>query len=164
MFWVGLGGGTGGGRPEWSDRAASDAFAVQPSPLVRASARLVVDFVTYRFGAGSMPSFASGPALPATATLWVLFIVLSSFAVFRDRRVKAADNHFGGFPRCGNSAASTVPAAFVAGALYLASPSGSWLTCLFHSHVIHPVRVVAPAVALTCRCSRSWRARLSSCW
>ena len=65
---------------------------------------LVVDFVTYVF----VPAYAitaSGMLLPLAAPLLGIGIVVSSALYFADRRMKAADNHFRGFPALWNAAA-----------------------------------------------------------
>ena len=65
---------------------------------------LVVDFVTYVF----VPAYAitaSGMLHPVAAPLLGIGIVTSSALYFADRRMKAADNHFRGFPALWNVAA-----------------------------------------------------------
>src|ERR1700710_3331331 len=65
---------------------------------------LVVDFVTYVF----VPAYAitaSGLLLPLTAPLLGVGIAVSGALYFSDRRMKAADNHFRGFPGLWNVAA-----------------------------------------------------------
>src|SRR3981189_1395266 len=65
---------------------------------------LVVDFVTYVF----VPAYAitaSGLLLPIAAPLLGIGIVVSSALYFADRRMKASDNHFRGFPALWNAAA-----------------------------------------------------------
>ena len=65
---------------------------------------LVVDFLTYVF----VPAYAitaSGLLLPLAAPILGLGIVVSSALYFADRRMKAADNHFRGFPALWNAAA-----------------------------------------------------------
>src|SRR5947208_9540363 len=65
---------------------------------------LVVDFVTYVF----VPAYAitaSGLLLPLAAPLLGAGIVVSGALYFADRRMKAADNHFRGFPALWNVAA-----------------------------------------------------------
>ena len=65
---------------------------------------LVVDFVTYVF----VPAYAitaSGLLLPLAAPLLGVGIVVSGALYFADRRMKAADNHFRGFPALWNAAA-----------------------------------------------------------
>src|SRR3979411_100846 len=102
---------------------------------------LVVDFVTYVF----VPAYAittSGMLLPLAAPILGIGIVVSSALYFADRRMKAADNHFRGFPALWNAAA------FYLFLLHL-SPALSTLVVVvlialtFASfHVLHPVRVV----------------------
>lgn len=101
---------------------------------------LVVDFVTYVF----VPAYAvaaSGLLLPIAAPLIGGAIVVSGALYFADRRMKAEDNHFRGFPALWNAAAFY---------LFLLKPSplaGSVLMALLvlltfvPFHVIHPVRV-----------------------
>src|SRR5258708_9104453 len=65
---------------------------------------LVVDFVTYVF----VPAYAitaSGLLLPLAAPLLGAGIVVSGALYFADRRMKASDNHFRGFPALWNAAA-----------------------------------------------------------
>ncbi len=65
---------------------------------------LVVDFVTYVF----VPAYAitaSGLLLPLAAPLLGAGIAVSGALYFADRRMKAADNHFRGFPGLWNIAA-----------------------------------------------------------
>jgi phosphatidylcholine synthase len=102
---------------------------------------LVVDFVTYVF----VPAYAitaSGMLLPTTAPLLGIGIVTSSALYFADRRMKAADNHFRGFPAVWNVAAFY---------LFLLHPSPAIsslavavLIALTFApfHVLHPIRVV----------------------
>src|ERR1700728_4815286 len=102
---------------------------------------LVVDFVTYVF----VPAYAitaSGLLLPLAAPLLGIGIMVSSALYFADRRMKAEDNHFRGFPRLWNIAAFYLfllhwpPAA--------SSLSVAALIALTFApfHVLHPVRVV----------------------
>ena len=65
---------------------------------------LVVDFVTYVF----VPAYAitaSGMLLPVAAPMLGIGIVMSGALYFADRRMKASDNHFRGFPALWNVAA-----------------------------------------------------------
>ena len=65
---------------------------------------LVVDFVTYVF----VPAYAitaSGMLLPVAAPLLGIGIMVSGALYFADRRMKASDNHFRGFPALWNVAA-----------------------------------------------------------
>src|SRR4051812_24168620 len=62
---------------------------------------LVVDFVTYVF----VPAYAitaSGMLLPLAAPLLGAGIVVTGALYFADRRMKAPDNHFRGFPALWN--------------------------------------------------------------
>jgi phosphatidylcholine synthase len=65
---------------------------------------LVVDFITYVF----VPAYAitaSGRLLPLAAPLLGIGIVVTGALYFADRRMKAEDNHFRGFPALWNTAA-----------------------------------------------------------
>jgi phosphatidylcholine synthase len=102
---------------------------------------LVVDFVTYVF----VPAYAitaSGLLLPLAAPLLGIGIVVSSALYFADRRMKASDNHFRGFPALWNAAAFY---------LFLLHPSPGMASLgvailivltFVPFHVLHPVRVV----------------------
>jgi phosphatidylcholine synthase len=101
---------------------------------------LVVDFVTYVF----VPAYAitaSRLLLPLAAPILGLGIVVSSALYFADRRMKADDNHFRGFPALWNAAVLSVPAASAAGA---GEPDrrGADRADLVPFHVLHPIRVV----------------------
>jgi phosphatidylcholine synthase len=102
---------------------------------------LVVDFVTYVF----VPAYviaASGLMLPLAAPLLGGGVAVSGALYFADRRMKASDNHFRGFPALWNIAAfylfllRPTPA--------LASLSVVVLIALTFVpfHVLHPLRVV----------------------
>jgi phosphatidylcholine synthase len=102
---------------------------------------LVVDFVTYVF----VPAYAitaSGLLLPLAAPLLGVGITVSGALYFADRRMKADDNHFRGFPALWNAAAFY---------LFLLHPSPGVATLAVATlialtfvpfHVLHPVRVV----------------------
>lgn len=102
---------------------------------------LVVDFVTYVF----VPAYAitaSGLLLPLAAPLLGVGIAVSGALYFADRRMKAADNHFRGFPGLWNAAAFY---------LFLLhpppGPSSLGIAILIvltfvPIHVLHPIRVV----------------------
>src|ERR1700716_698419 len=102
---------------------------------------LVVDFVTYVF----VPAYAitaGGMLLPVAAPLLGIGIVVSSALYFGDRRMKASDNHFRGFPALWNAAAFY---------LFLLHPPPILSTLgiailialtFVPLHVLHPVRVV----------------------
>jgi phosphatidylcholine synthase len=102
---------------------------------------LVVDFVTYVF----VPAYAitaSGLLLPPAAPLLGAGIAVSGALYFADRRMKAADNHFRGFPALWNAAA------FYLFLLHLPAALGSLAVAILivltfiPFHVVHPVRVV----------------------
>jgi phosphatidylcholine synthase len=102
---------------------------------------LVVDFVTYVF----VPAYAitaSGLLLPVTAPLLGVGIVVSGALYFADRRMKAEDNHFRGFPALWNAAA------FYLFLLHLPPALSSFVVAVLivltfvPFHVVHPVRVV----------------------
>src|SRR3954453_8509305 len=101
---------------------------------------LVVDFFTYVF----VPAYAiaaSGKLLPVAAPLLGAGIVVTGALYFADRRMKAADNHFRGFPALWNAAA------FYLFLLQLSPALSSLLVAILivltfvPFHVIHPVRV-----------------------
>ena len=101
----------------------------------------VVDFVTYVF----VPAYAitaSGMLLPLAAPILGIGIVVSSALYFADRRMKADDNHFRGFPALWNAAAFY---------LFLLHPPPVIATLIVALlialtfapfHVLHPLRVV----------------------
>ena len=102
---------------------------------------LVVDFVTYVF----VPAYAitaSGLLLPVAAPLLGAGIVVTGALYFADCRMKAADNHFRGFPALWNAAA------FYLFLLHLPPALSSFAVAILivltfvPLHVIHPVRVV----------------------
>jgi len=102
---------------------------------------LVVDFVTYVF----VPAYAIATSrllMPVAGPLLGIGIVVSSALYFADRRMKASDNHFRGFPALWNAAA------FYLFLLHLPPiPSTLGIAILIALtfapfHVLHPVRVV----------------------
>ena len=102
---------------------------------------LVVDFVTYVF----VPAYAitaSGMLLLLAAPILGIGIVTSSALYFADRRMKAADNHFRGFPALWNVAAFYLfllhppPALATLGVAILIALTFAPF------HVLHPIRVV----------------------
>jgi phosphatidylcholine synthase len=102
---------------------------------------LVVDFVTYVF----VPAYAitaSGLLMPLAAPLLGGGIVVSGALYFADRRMKAPDNHFRGFPALWNAAAFY---------LFLLRPAPAFsslavalliVLTFVPFHVVHPIRVV----------------------
>jgi phosphatidylcholine synthase len=102
---------------------------------------LVVDFVTYVF----VPAYAiiaSGLLLPATATLLGVGVVVSGALYFADRRMKAADNHFRGFPALWNAAAFYLFLLHLPPALSSLAVGILIVLTFVPFHVVHPVRVV----------------------
>jgi phosphatidylcholine synthase len=102
---------------------------------------LVVDFVTYVF----VPAYAitaSGRLLPLAAPLLGIGIVVSGALYFADRRMKADDNHFRGFPALWNAAAFYLFLLQMPPAL--ASLGIAILIALTFApfHTLHPMRVV----------------------
>jgi phosphatidylcholine synthase len=102
---------------------------------------LVVDFMTYVF----VPAYAitaSGRLLPLAAPILGIGIVVSSALYFADRRMKASDNHFRGFPALWNVAAFYLFLLHLPPAL--SSLGIALLIALTFApfHVVHPVRVV----------------------
>ena len=102
---------------------------------------LVVDFVTYVF----VPAYAitaSGLLLPLAAPLLGAGIAVSGALYFADRRMKAEDNHFLGFPGLWNIAA------FYLFLLHLPPAVASLGIAILIAltfvpfHVVHPIRVV----------------------
>jgi phosphatidylcholine synthase len=102
---------------------------------------LVVDFVTYVF----VPAYAitaSGLLLPLAAPLLGIGIVVSSALYFADKRMKASDNHFRGFPALWNAAA------FYLFLLHWPPAVSSLCIAVLIAltfapfHVLHPIRVV----------------------
>ena len=102
---------------------------------------LVVDFVTYVF----VPAYAitaSGLLLPLAAPLLGIGIMVSSALYFADRRMKAEDNHFRGFPALWNGAA------FYLFLLHASPAISSLMVAILIAatfvpfRVLHPVRVV----------------------
>src|SRR5438105_5043634 len=102
---------------------------------------LVVDFVTYVF----VPAYAitaSGLLLPLAAPLLGIGIAVSGALYFADRRMKASDNHFRGFPALWNAAAFYLfllhwpPALSSLGIAVLSALTFAPI------HLLHPIRVV----------------------
>ncbi len=102
---------------------------------------LVVDFVTYVF----VPAYAitaSGLLMPVAAPLLGIGIVVSSALYFADRRMKADDNHFRGFPALWNAAAFYL--FLLQFQPWVSSAAIAILIVLTFVpvHVLHPIRVV----------------------
>jgi phosphatidylcholine synthase len=101
---------------------------------------LVVDFVTYVF----VPAYAitaSGLLLPLAAPLLGAGIVISSALYFADRRMKAADNHFRGFPALWNAAAFYLFLLHLRPGLSSLCVAVLIVLTFVPIHVLHPVRV-----------------------
>src|ERR1700755_2404508 len=101
---------------------------------------LVVDFVTYVF----VPAYAitaSGLLLPLAAPLLGVGIVVSSALYFADRRMKAADNHFRGFPALWNAVAFYLFLLHWPPALASLTVAILIAATFIPFHVLHPVRV-----------------------
>jgi phosphatidylcholine synthase len=101
---------------------------------------LVVDFVTYVF----VPAFAitaSGLLLPLAAPLLGGGIAVSGALYFSDRRMKAEDNHFRGFPGLWNIAAFYLFLLHLPPALSSLGVAVLIVLTFVPFHVVHPVRV-----------------------
>jgi phosphatidylcholine synthase len=102
---------------------------------------LVVDFVTYVF----VPAYAitaSGLLLPLAAPLLGMGIAVSGALYFGDRRMKAADNHFRGFPGLWNAAAFYLFLLHLPPALSSFGIAILIVLTFVPFHVLHPIRVV----------------------
>jgi phosphatidylcholine synthase len=102
---------------------------------------LVVDFVTYVF----VPAYAitaSGLLLPVAAPILGLGIVVTSALYFADRRMKADDNHFRGFPALWNATAFYLFLLHLPPALSSLGIAVLIALTFAPFHVVHPVRVV----------------------
>jgi phosphatidylcholine synthase len=102
---------------------------------------LVVDFVTYVF----VPAYAitaSGLLLPLAAPLLGAGIAVSGALYFADRRMKAADNHFRGFPALWNAVAFYLFLLHLPPALSSFAVAILIVLTFIPFHVVHPVRVV----------------------
>jgi phosphatidylcholine synthase len=102
---------------------------------------LVVDFVTYVF----VPAYAitaSGLLLPVSAPLLGAGIAVSGALYFADRRMKAADNHFRGFPGLWNVAAFYLFLLHLPPALSSLGVFVLIASTFAPFYVVHPVRVV----------------------
>src|SRR6184192_3719904 len=102
---------------------------------------LVVDFLTYVF----VPAYAitaSGLLLTTAAPILGVGIVVSSALYFADRRMKAADNHFRGFPALWNAAAFYLFLLHMPPALSTLAVAALIVLTFVPIHVLHPLRVV----------------------
>ena len=101
---------------------------------------LVVDFVTYVF----VPAYAitaSGLLLPLAAPLLGGGIAVSGALYFSDRRMKAEDNHFRGFPGLWNIAAFYLFLLHLPPGLSSLGVAILIVLTFAPFHVVHPVRV-----------------------
>src|SRR5215475_3196145 len=101
---------------------------------------LVVDFLTYVF----VPAYAitaSGLLLPLAAPILGIGIVVSGALYFADRRMKAADNHFRGFPALWNAVAFYLFLLHWPPALSSLAVAMLIAATFIPFHVLHPVRV-----------------------
>jgi len=101
----------------------------------------VVDFVTYVF----VPAYAitaSGLLLPLPAPLLGAGIVVSGALYFADRRMKAADNHFRGFPALWNAVAFYLFLLHLPPALSSLGVAILIALTFIPIRVLHPIRVV----------------------
>src|SRR5256884_7935227 len=102
---------------------------------------LVVDFLTYVF----VPAYAitaSGMLLPVAAPILGVGIVVSNALYFADRRMKAADNHFRGFPALWNAAAFYLFLLHLSPVLSTLGIAILIALTFAPFHVLHPIRVV----------------------
>lgn len=102
---------------------------------------LVVDFVTYVF----VPAYAiaaSGLLLPLAAPLLGVGVAVSGALYFADRRMKATDNHFRGFPALWNAVAFYLFLLHWPPALSSLAVAILIALTFVPFHVLHPVRVV----------------------
>jgi phosphatidylcholine synthase len=102
---------------------------------------LVIDFVTYVF----IPAYAitaSGMLLPLAAPVLGIGIVVSGALYFADRRMKAADNHFRGFPALWNAAAFYLFLLHLPPVLSTVGIAVLVALTFAPFHVLHPIRVV----------------------
>src|SRR6266853_6101306 len=102
---------------------------------------LVVDFVTYVFVPGYAIT-ASGLLLPVAAPLLGAGVVVSGALYFADRRMKAADNHFRGFPALWNAAAFYLFLLHMPPVLSTLAVAALIALTFVPIHVLHPIRVV----------------------
>jgi len=102
---------------------------------------LVVDFLTYVF----IPAYAitkSGMLLPLAAPVLGIGIVVSGALYFADRRMKAADNHFRGFPALWNAVAFYLFLLHMPPMLSTLAVAVLIVLTFVPIHVLHPFRVV----------------------
>jgi phosphatidylcholine synthase len=101
---------------------------------------LVVDFVTYVF----VPAYAiaaSGLLLPVTAPVLGAGVAISGALYFADRRMKAEDNHFRGFPALWNAAVFYLFLLHLPPALSSLCVAILIVLTFVPFNVLHPIRV-----------------------
>jgi phosphatidylcholine synthase len=103
---------------------------------------LVVDFLTYVFVPAYAITAASGMLLPLAAPILGIGIVVSSALYFADRRMKAADNHFRGFPALWNAVAFYLFLLHMPPMLSTIAVAILIVLTFVPIHVLHPFRVV----------------------
>lgn len=103
---------------------------------------LVVDFLTYVFVPAYAIATARGMLLPLAAPILGVGIVVSSALYFADRRMKAADNHFRGFPALWNVAAFYLFLLHMPPLLSTLAVAVLIVLTFVPIHVVHPFRVV----------------------
>lgn len=102
---------------------------------------LVVDFVTYVF----VPAYAiaaSGLLLPGMAPILGAGVAVSGALYFANRRMKADDNHFRGFPALWNAAAFYLFLLHLPPALSTFAVAILIVLTFVPFNVLHPIRVV----------------------
>jgi phosphatidylglycerophosphate synthase len=125
---------------------------------------LVVDFVTYVF----VPAYAitaSGMLLPVAAPILGIGIMVSGALYFADRRMKASDNHFRGFPALWNAAAFYLFLLHLPPAIRMMSRQDSSAPRTTRTGSVSPISqtsMLSSAMRNTSASSRPiWRARLA---
>jgi phosphatidylcholine synthase len=102
---------------------------------------LVVDYVTYVF----VPAYAitsSNLLLPLVAPILGVGIAVSGALYFADRRMKAVDNHFRGFPALWNAAAFYLFLLHLSPAVSTLAVAMLIVLTFVPFHVLHPIRVL----------------------
>lgn len=103
---------------------------------------LVVDFLTYVFVPAYAITTASGVLLPVAAPILGVGIVVSGALYFADRRMKAADNHFRGFPALWNAVAFYLFLLHMPPLLSTLAVAILIALTFVPIHVVHPFRVI----------------------
>src|SRR5438445_3739494 len=106
---------------------------------------VILDFIVDFLSCVFVPSYAitaSGMLLPLAAPLLGIGIMVSGALYFADRRMKASDNHFRGFPALWNVAAFYLFLLHLPPALSSLAVAVLIALTFAPIHVLHPVRVV----------------------